>query len=132
MSRLICKEGITIGEISAKKNYTKNLTAIVFKVFHKGLGSNEDHFVFYEDTESEDWYINLEDSLISLSHRTNHRLIKEVYSNFTPTEPLNIQEFTDLLYDEHFQIFVDANAPTENERRGLLGWFMKLFGKSKS
>lgn len=109
MSELIKKNGITIGEISVKKNYAENKTAIVFKVYHQGIGSEEDHFVFYEDKERDDWYVCLRESLVSQIHSTNKRLVIEVYSKLRADVPLNIQDFTDLLTEHHFDIFKESN-----------------------
>lgn len=117
MSQLIKKKGITIGELSVKKNYAKNKTAIVFKIFHKGIGSEEDHFVFYEDPEKNDWFICLSESLVSQIHSTNRRLVVEVYSKFRANVPLNIQDFTDLLLEHHFNIFEESNNKTRRRNR---------------
>ncbi|MES2589746.1 MAG: hypothetical protein V4622_12260 [Bacteroidota bacterium] len=125
MSELIKKNGITIGEISAKKNYAANKTAIVFKVFHQGKGSEEDHFVFYEDNKKNDWFICLPESLVSLNHSTNKRLVIEVYSKFRADSPLNIQDFTDLLIDKYFDFFVHSNHKATSAWKFKLTNFVK-------
>lgn len=117
MGKLISKNGITIGEISVKKNYAKNKTAIVFKVYHCGVGSEEDHFVFYEDSDKNDWFVCLPESLVSLNHFTNKRLVIEVYSKLRADVPQDIQQFTDLLMEQHFQIFEQSHKEAQKRNR---------------
>jgi hypothetical protein len=116
MSELIKKNGITIGEISVKKNYAENKTAIVFKVYHQGIGSEEDHFVFYEDIEKDDWFICLPESLVSQIN-TNRGLVIDIYAKLRARKPVSIQEFTDLLLEKHFHIFEKAQREEKKKNR---------------
>jgi hypothetical protein len=125
MSQLIKKNGITVGEISVKKNYLKDKTALVFKVFHCGIGSEEDHFVFYENPEQDDWFVCLPESLVSQIN-TNRGLVIDVYSNFKSSIPLNIQDFTDELLEHNFHVFEQSHKEARRKNRLTL---KKIFSK---
>ena len=101
---------IEIGELSVKRSKDEVLTVI--KVYHQGRGSEEDLFIFHYNKLLKNWMLDLNKSMVSLTKKTNYRLLKEVYSKFKPTEPCNVQEFMDLLYDTHFDIFIESNKKT--------------------
>ena len=132
MSQIISKKHngreIAIGEISVKQSNIKNELVTVFKVYHQGPHSEEDLFMFRYNKHMKDWVLDLEMSLVSLSYKTNYRLIKEVYSDFKPDEPLNIQQFTDLLYDAHFEIFVESNKKAFKCRFTFKVFLKRMFG----
>lgn len=134
MGRIISKihggREIVIGEISVKKNHNpdnRNEMVTIFKVFHSGIGSEEDLFVFSFNPLLQDWVLQLDKCFICIDILSNHKLLDEVYSKLSPSKVITIQEFTNLIYDEHFQIFVETNPPIKVDRLSWLRWIKKFF-----
>ena len=132
MSQIISKKHngreIAIGEISVKQSNIKNELVTVFKVYHQGPHSEEDLFMFRYNKHMKDWVLDLEMSLVSLTKKTNYRLIKEVYSNFKSSDHLSIQKFTDLLLEKYFDIFIESNRKAFKCRFTFREFLKRMFG----
>ncbi len=133
MSKILYKKHkgyeIPIADVSVKRtNYLdqKNEAVTIIKILHAGLGSEEDIFIFYYNKLLDEWILDLERSLISMTRGANCRLQDEVYSKFSKDEPIEIQQFADLICDTNFDIFVEANYTNKIKRGGL---FKRVFSR---
>jgi hypothetical protein len=134
MSRTISKnhqgKEIIIGELAMKKNHNPdkpNEMVALLKIFHAGPGSEEDFFIFHFNSLLKDWILQVEKSVICIDMKSNHRLHDEIYSTLSQNQVITIQEFTDLLCEKHFEIFVEASFPTNVAKRNLKYWLKNWF-----
>ncbi len=133
MSKILYKKyngyEIPIADVSVKRtNYLdqKNEAVTVIKILHAGIGSDEDVFLFFHNKLLDEWILDIERSLISMTRKRNCRLQDEVYSKFSRDEPIEIQQFADMICDTHFDIFIESNYTNKIKRGGI---FKRVFSR---